>query len=48
MERRFDLVVIGTGAAGSAAAYKCRKAGWDVATGPDAWKGKAFQQEAVR
>jgi len=31
MERRFDLVVIGTGAAGSAAAYKCRKAGWDVA-----------------
>jgi len=31
MERQFDLVVIGTGAAGSAAAYKCRKAGWDVA-----------------
>src|SRR6266404_5299885 len=31
MERKFDLVVIGTGAAGSAAAYKCRKAGWDVA-----------------
>src|SRR5258708_30657763 len=31
MERKFDLIVIGTGAAGSAAAYKCRKAGWDVA-----------------
>jgi len=31
MERKFDLVVIGTGAAGSAAGYKCRKAGWDVA-----------------
>ncbi len=31
MERKFDLVVIGTGAAGSAAAYKCRKSGWEVA-----------------
>ena len=31
MERKFDLVVIGTGAAGSTAAYKCRKAGWNVA-----------------
>src|SRR5713226_6843321 len=31
MEKKFDLVVIGTGAAGAAAAYKCRKAGWDVA-----------------
>ena len=31
MERKFDLVVIGTGAAGSAAAYKCRRAGWEVA-----------------
>src|SRR5262249_50794614 len=31
MERRFDLIVVGTGAAGSSAAYKCRKAGWDVA-----------------
>src|SRR5438105_950762 len=31
MEKRFDLIVIGTGAAGSAAAYKCRKAGWEVA-----------------
>jgi glutathione reductase (NADPH) len=31
MEKKFDLVVIGTRAAGSAAAYKCRKAGWDVA-----------------
>lgn len=31
MDREFDLIVIGTGAAGSAAAYKCRKAGWEVA-----------------
>ena len=31
MERKFDLIVIGTGAAGSAAAYKCCKAGWEVA-----------------
>lgn len=31
MEKKFDLVVIGTGAAGSTAAYKCRKAGWEVA-----------------
>jgi glutathione reductase (NADPH) len=31
MDRKFDLIVIGTGAAGSAAAYKCRKAGWGVA-----------------
>src|SRR5713226_3876933 len=31
MERKFDLIVIGTGAGGSAAAYKCRKAGWEVA-----------------
>lgn len=31
MEKKFDLVVIGTGAAGSAAAYKCRTAGWEVA-----------------
>lgn len=31
MERKFDLVVIGTGAAGSTAAYKCRQAGWNVA-----------------
>ena len=31
MERKFDLIVIGTGAAGSTAAYKCRKAGWEVA-----------------
>src|SRR5215469_1147065 len=28
---QFDLVAIGTGAAASAAAYKCRKAGWQVA-----------------
>jgi len=31
MERKFDLIVIGTGAGGSAAAYKCRMAGWNVA-----------------
>ncbi len=31
MEKKFDLIVIGTGAAGSTAAYKCRKAGWEVA-----------------
>jgi len=31
LQRNFDLIVIGTGAAGSAAAYKCRKAGWEVA-----------------
>src|SRR5438105_14248986 len=31
MEKRFDLIVIGTGAAGSTAAYKCREAGWEVA-----------------
>src|SRR5215471_3192935 len=31
MDRKFDLIVIGTGAAGSAAAYKCRAAGWRVA-----------------
>lgn len=29
--KKFDLIVIGTGAGGSTAAYKCRKAGWDVA-----------------
>lgn len=28
---QFDLIAIGTGAAASAAAYKCRKAGWRVA-----------------
>ena len=28
---QFDLIAIGTGAAASAAAYKCRKAGWQVA-----------------
>ncbi len=31
VEKKFDLIVIGTGAAGSTAAYKCRKAGWEVA-----------------
>jgi glutathione reductase (NADPH) len=29
--RAFDLVVIGTGAGGSGAAYRCRRAGWQVA-----------------
>lgn len=31
MEKKFDLVVIGTGAGGATAAHKCRKAGWEVA-----------------
>jgi glutathione reductase (NADPH) len=31
VERQFDLIVIGTGAAGSPVAHKCRQAGWDVA-----------------
>lgn len=31
MRREFDLIVIGTGAAGTGAAYKCQSAGWEVA-----------------
>jgi glutathione reductase (NADPH) len=31
MDKNFDLIVIGTGAAGATAAYKCREAGWEVA-----------------
>lgn len=31
MNREFDLIVIGTGAAGSPVAHKCRQAGWNVA-----------------
>lgn len=31
MEQHFDLIVIGTGSAGSTAAYECRSAGWRVA-----------------
>lgn len=31
MSRRFDLVVIGTGAAASTAAHACRREGWEVA-----------------
>ncbi len=31
MAREFDLIVIGTGSAGSSAAYECRSAGWSVA-----------------
>ena len=31
MAEPFDLVVIGTGTGGSAAAYRCRSAGWRVA-----------------
>lgn len=31
MDRKFDLIVIGTGEGGATAAYKCRKAGWEVA-----------------
>lgn len=29
--KTFDLVVVGTGSAGSVPAYKCREAGWEVA-----------------
>jgi glutathione reductase (NADPH) len=31
VEKQFDLIVIGTGAAGSPVAHKCREAGWSVA-----------------
>ena len=31
MTQKFDLVVIGTGAAASTAASRCRSAGWEVA-----------------
>src|SRR5215831_14308056 len=31
MRRQFDLIVIGTGAAASAAAHECASAGWKVA-----------------
>src|SRR5215469_5913898 len=31
MAREFDLIVIGTGAAGASVAYECRSAGWNVA-----------------
>src|ERR1051325_1026216 len=31
MDKKFDLVVIGTGAAGATAAHKCRDEGWEVA-----------------
>ena len=31
MDKNYDLIVIGTGSAASAVAYKCRKAGWNVA-----------------
>jgi glutathione reductase (NADPH) len=31
MTKKFDVVVIGTGAAASAAAQRCRAAGWQVA-----------------
>lgn len=31
MTRKFDLIVIGTGAAASTVAFRCRKAGWSVA-----------------
>ena len=31
MTKNFDVVVVGTGAAGAAAAYGCRSAGWSVA-----------------
>ncbi|MGE6370902.1 dihydrolipoyl dehydrogenase family protein [Planococcus kocurii] len=31
MEKKFDLIVIGTGSGGSSVAMKCRNAGWEVA-----------------
>jgi glutathione reductase (NADPH) len=31
MAKKFDLVAIGTGSAASAVAYRCRRAGWQVA-----------------
>lgn len=31
MEKKFDVIVIGTGSAGSTVAHKCRSAGWNVA-----------------
>ena len=31
MAKEYDIVVIGTGAAGSTVAYKCRKKGWKIA-----------------
>jgi glutathione reductase (NADPH) len=31
MEKKFDLIVVGTGAAGATATYECREAGWEVA-----------------
>jgi glutathione reductase (NADPH) len=31
MDKNFDLVIIGTGAAGATAAFRCRDAGWEVA-----------------
>lgn len=31
MPKNYDLIVIGTGSAASTVAYKCRKAGWNVA-----------------
>src|SRR3984893_1849944 len=35
MSDHFDLVVVGTGSAGSSVAYPCRKAGWSVAVVDD-------------
>ncbi len=31
MNRDFDLIIVGTGEAGTSAAYKCRSEGWEVA-----------------
>ena len=31
MTKKYDLIVIGTGSAGSITAAKCNKAGWSVA-----------------
>jgi len=35
MNDEFDLIVLGTGTAGSAPAYQCRAAGWRVAVVDD-------------
>jgi len=29
--KNFDLIVVGTGAAGASAAFECRSAGWNIA-----------------
>ena len=31
LNKKFDLIVLGTGSAASTVAYKCRSSGWEVA-----------------